>query len=359
MNNRGFRSLHVLPLDRICSSRHAARLPHTPAESRAPLVPSTAGPAKVVYLGPLPCLVALEEADGLALVGGCVPFRRLTELNGCAPRPSGWREPGCDLRRVVSCVVLRNALYGVGMIQTWLYFQWWDDEWDVRCAVAVVLWIPACQGSASDAALLASSRPSKLSFSVPQASTALCFVSETFKPTFCGTSQTTTARNFVTVSLCREDSLQLLANVRKFLSCRPRYSVNTRARHRTRSCTGVRARNYGTGPVPYTFFCPRNTSAHLTPNKCITRPFAVRAYGFTDPYRTRLSSHPLRDGPSSFERFDGRKCVFDGVRTEWSVLFSLGTWAHAYRPATAIHYYIPATATRDGEMVSDSRPTVA
>nr|GAT42570.1 predicted protein [Mycena chlorophos] len=70
-------------------------------------------------------------------------------------------------------------MYGVGMIQTWLYFRWWDD------AVAVVLWVPACQGSASDAALLASSRPSKLSISAPQASTALSFVSETFKPTFC------------------------------------------------------------------------------------------------------------------------------------------------------------------------------
>ncbi|KAF7291795.1 hypothetical protein HMN09_01239600 [Mycena chlorophos] len=38
-----------------------------------------------------------------------------------------------------------TLLYGVGMIQTWLYFQWWDDEWDVRCAVAVVFFLETVQ----------------------------------------------------------------------------------------------------------------------------------------------------------------------------------------------------------------------
>nr|GAT51109.1 predicted protein [Mycena chlorophos] len=85
-----------------------------------------------------------------------------------------------------------TLLYGVGMIQTWLYFQWWDDEWDVRCAVAVVFFLETVQ---------------------------LVF--------FCASSFNRFVLRFgdLQADLLWEDSLQLLANVSKSPLCRPRYSI--------------------------------------------------------------------------------------------------------------------------------------
>ncbi|KAJ7062786.1 hypothetical protein C8F01DRAFT_1368502 [Mycena amicta] len=42
-------------------------------------------------------------------------------------------------------LLLETLLYGIGLLQTWLYFQWWDDGWEIRGSVTLVLFFETVQ----------------------------------------------------------------------------------------------------------------------------------------------------------------------------------------------------------------------
>ncbi|KAF7293641.1 hypothetical protein MIND_01143600 [Mycena indigotica] len=42
-------------------------------------------------------------------------------------------------------LLLETVLYGIGLLQTWLYFQWWNDGWEIRGAVLLVFFFETVQ----------------------------------------------------------------------------------------------------------------------------------------------------------------------------------------------------------------------